>query len=84
MAVNAKMKISNKLEEYLIERKSAINSFHNGIEKTWQPMGRQYPSLFKSLEEIEKQHNKADNRAINVLKTINEIEELLKELHYDR
>ena len=46
------MKISTKLEEYLIERKRAVNSLHNNIEKTSLSVNKkQYAALFKSLEE---------------------------------
>ena len=79
------MKISTKLEEYLIERKRTVNSLHNSIEKTASAINKkQYAALFKSLEGIEKQHKKTDGKVLAVLKTMIEIEELLEELHYER
>ena len=79
------MRISAKLEEYLLERKRTINSLHSSVEKTSLMVNKkQYATLFKALEELEKQHNKTDDKVSNVLNTMYEIEELLEELRYER
>lgn len=78
------MKISKQFSDYILERTKKVIQFKNSIRKEMPLQERKiYSPIIQSVESIIKEYNKQNEKAVEILDTLVEIEEMLEEVGYE-
>lgn len=82
MTENAKMKNSQQLEEVLIDRNQCIRQLTTQVTDEKNKVDdKKYRPLFKTIDELTREHKQTDCALLELIGTVCEIEKIWEELH---